>query len=152
GWPPGITCSITADGQISDVRGHRAGDWRLSGLRAFTAGAQDTAELLDLLTTPPRPTTSTLTGRTLVSSKHPTHHTADHHRDPPSPALPGQLRPTAGPATPPPPTRPPSTPRAPAPAERTARQDSADSPRPQHTAPGVPAPGHIIQRLAASDA
>jgi DNA-binding SARP family transcriptional activator len=63
GWPAGITCFITADGRIGDVRGRHVDEWHLPGLRAFTAGARDTADLLALLTAPSQRSGPPLTGR-----------------------------------------------------------------------------------------
>lgn len=52
-WPGGITCHVSAEGQITASHGRLAQQWPLAGLRVFSAPARDTADLLTLLAAPP---------------------------------------------------------------------------------------------------
>jgi DNA-binding SARP family transcriptional activator len=126
-WPAGITCQITADGQISSVLGNHAPDWiaALAGLRIFTAGTDDTRQLLALLSQ--RPTSSGPEPSSEVTGQPPTHPTPNCHTT---------LAPPRIPAAPPP--------------EAPARQESRD-PRPA-SPPGDaihrdPVPSDIEARL-----
>lgn len=76
-WTAGVTCVVGPDGRVLHAHGECVSSWNLAGLRLFTAGAADTANLLSHLAATPGPRRAPVPATPLPQPTRPVHNLVD---------------------------------------------------------------------------